>query len=107
MQGPFLDKCFENHTKNQREKLLNGADIYGLHFQGDGATINYTPLLNILDGEFHLSVPVQNIVDFTGHITGGHKKDAIFVADSFFDPINDLDPEIKLVDLHMFGGASV
>ena len=46
-------------------------------------------------------------MDCTGHITGGQKKDSIFVADSFFDPINDLDPEIKLVDLHMFDGASV
>ena len=44
---------------------------------------------------------------FTGHITGGHKKDAKFVVESFFDPMNDLDPEKKLVDLHMFYGASV
>ena len=50
MRGPLLDTCFENHIKNQREKLLNGADIYELHFQGDGTTSKYTPLLNILDG---------------------------------------------------------
>ena len=50
---------------------------------------------------------VQNIVDCTGHITGGHNKDAKFVADIFFDPMNDLDTEKKLVNLHMFGGASV
>ena len=79
VRGPLLDKFFENHIENQREKLLNGADIYGLHFQGDGATIREKPLLNILAGRFHLPVPVQNIVDCTGHITGGHKKDAIFV----------------------------
>ena len=48
----------------------------------------------------------QNIVDFTGHITGGHKKDANFFADSFFDTMNDLEPENKLVDLHMFDGDS-
>ena len=39
---------FENHIKNQREKLLNGSDIYGLHFQGDGATIKDKIILNIL-----------------------------------------------------------
>ena len=50
---------------------------------------------------------VQTIVYCTGHITGGHKKDAKFVAESFFDPMNDLGPEKKLVDLHMFNGASV
>ena len=107
MRGTLLDKCFENHIKNQRDKLLNGVDIYGLYFQGDGATIKDTPLLNILAGEFHLSLPVQNIMDCTVNITGGQKKDAIFVADSFFDPMNDLYPEKKLVDLHMFDGASV
>ena len=50
---------------------------------------------------------VQNIIDCTGHITCGQKKDDKFVAESFFDPINDVDPEKKLVDLHMFDGASV
>ena len=44
-------------------------------------------------------------MDFTGHITGGHKKDAKFVAESFFDTMNDLDPEKKIVNLHMFDGA--
>ena len=48
VRGPLLGNCFDNHIKNQREKLLKGADIYGLHFQGDGATIKDTPLLNIL-----------------------------------------------------------
>ena len=24
VRGPLLDKCFENHTKNQHDKLLNG-----------------------------------------------------------------------------------
>ena len=83
------------------------ADIYGLNFQGDGATIKDRPLLNILAQGFYLPVSVQNIVDCTGHITGGHKKDAKFVAESFFDPINDLDTEKKLVDLHSFDGSSV
>ena len=50
---------------------------------------------------------VQNIVDCTLHITGGHEKDDKFVAESFFDPMNDLDPEKKLVDLYMCDGSSV
>ena len=58
-------------------------------------------------GGVYLPVSVQNIVDCTGHITGGHKKDDKFVAEIFFGPMNDLDSEKKLVDLHMFNGASV
>ena len=50
VQGPLLDNCFDNYIKNQREKLLNGEDIYGIHCQCDGATIKDTPLLNILAG---------------------------------------------------------
>ena len=32
VRGPLLDNCFDNNIKNQREKLINGADIYGLNF---------------------------------------------------------------------------
>ena len=105
--GLLVDNFFENHIKNQREKLLNRADIYGLHFQGDGAIIKYMPLLDILVGGGCLLVSAQKIVDCTCHITGGHKKYAKFVAESFFDPMNNCDPEKKLVDLHMFDGSSV
>ena len=50
VRGPLIGNCFDNHIKNQHEKLLNRAEIHGIHFQGDGATINYTILNNILDG---------------------------------------------------------
>ena len=46
-------------------------------------------------------------MDYKGHTIGGHKKYAIFFADSFFDPMNDLDTERKFVDLHMFDGSSM
>ena len=50
---------------------------------------------------------VQNIVDCTGHIRGGNKKDANFFEESLFDQMNELDPKNKLVNLHMFDEASV
>ena len=50
LQGTLLDKRFEDHIKNQCDKLLNRAEIYGLHFQGDGAKIKDRTLLNILAG---------------------------------------------------------
>ena len=50
---------------------------------------------------------VQNIVYCIGHITGGQNKVDKFVTESLFGPINDLDTEKKLVNLHMFDGASV
>ena len=107
VQGALLDKCFGINIKNQREKLINRADIYGLHFKGDGATIKETPLLNILLGGVHLPLSVQNIVECTGHITSIHNKDAKCVAESFFDTTNGIDPEKKLVNLHTFNGSIV
>ena len=62
VQGTLLDNCFDKNIKNQRDKLLNGAEIYGLHFQGDGAKIKDTPLLNILTGGVYIHVSVQKIV---------------------------------------------
>ena len=50
---------------------------------------------------------VQDIVDCTGHITCGNNKDAKFATDIFFDTMNELDPEKKIVDLNMFDGVSV
>ena len=61
MRGPFLDNCFGNHINNQYEKLLNGADIYGLYFQGDGAKIKDKPLLHILDRLVYLPLSVQKL----------------------------------------------
>ena len=46
-------------------------------------------------------------MDCTGHITGGHKEDTKFVVEILFDTMNDFDPEKKLMDLHIFDGASV
>ena len=89
---PLLDNVFENHIKNQREKFLNGEDIYGIRFQCDVATIKDTLLLNILSWEVYLPVSVQNNIDYTGHIKGGNKKYAKIIVESFFDPMNELDP---------------
>ena len=62
LQGPLLYNCVENHINNKLEKLLNREDIYGLRFQGDGAKIKDTPLLNILTGGVYIHVSVQKIV---------------------------------------------
>ena len=108
VQEPLLDNCFDNHIKNQIDKLTIGADIYGIHFQGNGATIKDTPLLNILSGVgVHLPVSVQNILYYTDNITGVLKKDAKTFVEGFFDPLDDLDTEKKLLDLNMFDGASL
>ena len=107
VQGTLLDNSFDKNIKNQREKLLNGAEIYEFHLQGDGATIKDTPLLNIFSSRVYLPESAQKIMDCTGHITCGHKRYAKVDAEIFFDTMNDLYLEKQLVDIHMFDGSSV
>ena len=55
------------------------AEIFGLLFLGDGATISRFPLLNILDSAKNIPVSVLEIVDCKGHLDDGNKKDGTFV----------------------------
>ena len=50
------------------------AEIFGLLFLGDGATISRFPLLNILASENNIPVAVLDIVDCQGHLAEGNKK---------------------------------
>ena len=50
------------------------ADIFGLLFLGDGATISKCPLLNILASAKNIPVAVLEIVDCQGHLARGNKK---------------------------------
>ena len=59
------------------------ADIFGLLFLGDCATISRCPLLNKLASVKNIPVDVLEIVDCQGHITKGNKKDATFICNLF------------------------
>ena len=48
------------------------ADIFGLLFLGDGATISRFPLLDILASAKNIPVDVLEIVDYQGHLAWGY-----------------------------------
>ena len=50
------------------------AEIFGLLFLGDGATILKFPLLNIPNSAKNIPVDVVEIVDSQGHLADGNKK---------------------------------
>ena len=50
------------------------AEISGLLFLGDGATVLRCPLLNILASGKKIPVSVLEIVDCQGHLADGNKK---------------------------------
>ena len=59
------------------------ADIFGLLFLGDGATISRCPLLNILASSKNIPVAALKIVDCQVRRARGYKKDATFICNRF------------------------
>ena len=82
------------------------ADIFGLLFLGDGATISRCPLLNILCSTKKIPVAVLEIVYCQGHLSLGNKKDATFICNRFMKYLKAIDPRKVLMDVIMIDGAS-
>ena len=82
------------------------ADIFGLLFLGDGATISRCPLLNILASVKSIPVSVLEIVDCQGHLARGYKKDATFICNLFLNHMREKDLGKILTDIVIFDGAS-
>ena len=59
------------------------AEIFGLLFLGDDATISRCILLNILASEKNIPVAVLENFDCQGHLDEGNKKDATFICNWF------------------------
>ena len=59
------------------------ADIFGLLFLGDGATISRFPLLNILAYAKNIPISVLKCFDCQGHLARVYKKDATFICNQF------------------------
>ena len=82
------------------------AEIFGLLFLGDGATILRCVLLNILASGKNIPVALLEIVDFQGHLSEGNKKDATSICNHFLNHMREIYAGKKLTDIVMFDGAS-
>ena len=72
------------------------AEIFGLLFLGDGATISRCPLLNILASSTNIQVAVLEIVDFHGCLADSNKKDRTFICNQFLNYMKEIDPAKQL-----------
>ena len=104
--GKNLDLNYNSLLERQYTSLLKDADLYGLVLYGDGATVKKIPLINILASGAHLTTAVLDIMDCSKHMCKGGKKDALYIAKCFLPHLKKLDPEMKLVDLFYFDGAT-
>ena len=60
--------------KRNLATIKKEAEIFGLLFLGDGATISRCPLLNILASTKKILVSVLEIVYCQGHLANGNKN---------------------------------
>ena len=86
---------------------MKDADIYGISFFGDGATVKKAPLLNILASGVYNSAACMEIVDCSQHMEDGGRKNGKYIANQFHPYIVKCETHTpKVVDLVLFDGAS-
>ena len=66
--------------KRNLAMIKKEAEIFGLLFLGDGATISRCKLFNILASLKNITVAVLEIVDCQGHLAEGNKKYGSFIC---------------------------
>ena len=87
--------------KSNLAMIKKGAEIFGLLFLGDGATISRCPLLNILTSAKNIPVAVLEIVDCRGHLSEGNKKDATVICNRFLNHMRATQEVLQLVHLFL------
>ena len=104
--GELLDINFNNISAINKTNLLKESGVFGITVMGDGATIHRMPLMNILAMSGSTPPLTIGIVDCTGHMAAGGKKDATYIADIFEEKLEEYDPNHTLTDIFFFDGAS-
>jgi hypothetical protein len=103
--GKLLDINFDNVIENNKQMLEREADIFGICWLSDGATISRMPLINVL-GMCADTPPVcVAIEDCSGHVSKGGKKDATYIARLMEKIILPYDPDRSRTTLFWFDGA--
>ena len=82
------------------------ADIFGIAFFGDGATIHKCPLINLFASALHCPAVLFNIIDCTDRLVAGEKKDGYFISSLFLPVIDSLDVLKDKADVVFFDGGS-
>ncbi len=86
--------------------ILKDANVFGLSWLGNGATIKQTPLLIMLLMCGNSPPTVMSIFYCTEHMSTGEKKDATFIMEQFKEKVADFDEMTQLIDCFFFDSAS-
>jgi hypothetical protein len=74
--GLLLDLNYQTKYSDNKTNMLKSADVHGLCFLGDGATVKIMPLMNISASCADTPPITISIHDCTKHMQVGGKKDA-------------------------------
>jgi len=105
--GELLDLNYHKYKTDMMEDVVKDADVYGVTFFGDGATVKKTPLINILVSSVYLPAGCLAIVDCTRHLQEDGRKDATYISELFTPYITEMESAVpNSTDLVIFDGAS-
>ena len=65
LAGEMLDLAYTTQLERDLKQLMIDADIFGIAFFGDGATIHKCPLINLFASALHCPAVLINIIDCT------------------------------------------
>ncbi len=94
-----------NIVEHNKEVLCQEADVFGLSWLSDGATISRTPLINVLGLCADTPPTCVAIKDCSGHMSVGGKKDVEYIANLLEDVIVPYDPDKTRSTIFWFDGA--
>ena len=79
VNGPLLDALAGEYDAYALGQIAQVKEDYGLACVSDGATVHHTSLINVLAIVLTMVVLLE-IVDCSGYMAGGGKKDGTFIA---------------------------
>ena len=106
LAGEMLDLAYATQLERDLKQLMIDADIFGIAFFGDGATIHKCPLINLFASGLHCPAVLINIIDCTARLVAGEKKDGSFISSLFLPVIESLDVLKAKTDVVFFDGGS-
>lgn len=80
--GKYLDECALVFDKKGDAIIAVVSADFGYSVMSDGAGVHGSPLLNGLIGIPNQLPVLQEVVDCTGHMAEGGKKDALFISNT-------------------------
>ncbi len=100
--GKLLHLNFQAAYENNLAAILKDANVFGLSWLGNGATIKQTSLMNMLVMCGNSPQTVMSIFDCTEHMSTGGK----FIMKQFKEKVTGLDEMTQLTAYFFFNSVS-